>query len=386
MISYGKQYIDQEDIAAVVETLKGDWLTQGPKVEEFENALKEKFGAKYCCAVANGTAALHLTGLSLGWGPGDIVITAPITFLSTANSIVYAGATPEFVDIDPTTYTVDTSKLEEKIKTYNSRGKNIKAIIGIDYAGHPCDWEALRTIGDKYKLQVINDNCHAIGASFKENYQYATKYADVAVQSYHPVKHITTGEGGSVLTNIGMIDQKVRLLRSHGIERDEKKKGGQNGSWYYEMHEVGFNYRISDFQCSLGKSQLEKLDYFVKKRGEVAMCYDAAFGNDDRFTIPAVSDRVEHAYHLYPLQVKFDEVRVSKKDFFEYMKSVGISLQVHYIPVHLQPYYMKNFGFKPGDFPIAERFYENEISIPIFPQLKSSEIEFVVTRICDYFE
>lgn len=383
MISYGRQFVDQTDIDAVVEVLKGDWLTQGPKIEEFETALKDKFGANHCCVVANGTAALHLTGLALGWLPGDVVITSPITFIATANSIIYAGAIPDFVDIDSTTYTIDPNKLEEKVKAYRSEGKNVKAVIVVDYAGHPCNWKALRTIADQYEIQLVNDNCHALGARFLGDTHYASKYADVVTQSYHPVKHITTGEGGSILTNNAKIDQKVRLLRSHGITKDLKDMGGRNGSWYYEMHEVGFNYRISDFQCVLGTSQLKKLDNFVEKRREIAQCYDAAFGKDERFLIPGVSEKVDHAYHLYPLQVKFDKVAVNKNDFFESMKSVGINLQVHYMPVHLQPYYMKRFGFKPGDFPIAEEFYANEISIPIFPRLKNSEIEFVIAQIYD---
>ncbi|HIC43552.1 MAG TPA: aminotransferase class I/II-fold pyridoxal phosphate-dependent enzyme, partial [Sulfurimonas sp.] len=210
MISYGKQSIDQSDIDAVVEVLKRDWLTQGPAVETFENDLKNYFGAKHCCAVSNGTAALHLTGLALGWHPGDVIITTSITFLATANCIVYAGATPDFVDIDPVTYTIDPNKVEEKIKVYKSKGKKVKAVIGVDYAGHPCDWKGLRQIADKYGLQLVNDNCHALGALYFGEKQYAVKYADVVTQSYHPVKHITTGEGGAVFTNDPTIDQKVR--------------------------------------------------------------------------------------------------------------------------------------------------------------------------------
>ena len=380
MIFYGRQFIDQADIDAVVEVLKSDWLTQGPKVVEFETALKEKFGAQHCCVVANGTAALHLAGLALGWGNGDIVITSPITFLASANCILYAAATPDFVDIDPITYTIDPNKLEEKIKSYRTKGKNVEAVIGVDYAGHPCDWQALRTIADQYNIQLVNDNCHALGARFFGDTQYAVKYADVVTQSYHPVKHITTGEGGAILTDDHKLEEKVRLLRSHGMTKDPNILEKDEGPWYYEMHEVGFNYRITDFQCALGINQLKKLDDFVAKRRKIAQRYDEAFGSDERFIIPTVSGKVGYSYHLYPLQVEFDVVGIGKATFFEAMRKRGINLQVHYIPVHLQPYYMKRFGFKSGDFPIAEEFYANEISIPIYPDLKNSDVESISTQ------
>ena len=385
MISYGKQFIDQTDIDAVVNVLKGDWLTQGPAVESFENDLKKYFGAKYVCAVANGTAALHLTGLALGWQPGEIVITTPITFLATANCIVYAGATPDFVDVDPVTYTIDPNMVEEKVRFYQSKGKNVRAVIGVDYSGHPCDWKALRAIADKYDLQLVNDNCHALGASYFEDKQYAAKYVDVVTQSYHPVKHITTGEGGAVLTNDSTIDEKIRCLRNHGMTKDPNQLENNDGPWCYEMHEVGFNYRITDIQCALGISQLKKLDDFVVRRMKIAERYDEAFGSDERFIIPAVLDKVGHAYHLYPLQIKVDKLNIEKGVFFDKMKAKGISLQVHYIPVHIQPYYKKQFGFELGNFPVAENFYRNEISIPLYPSLMDSKIELISTVIIDYF-
>jgi perosamine synthetase len=223
MISYSKQCIDRSDIDAVVNVLNGDYLTQGPTLETFESDLKLYFGARYCCAVSNGTAALHLAGLALGWEPGDIVITSPITFLATANCIVYVRATPDFVDIDPVTYTIDPNQVEDKIKAYKSKGKKVKAVIGVDYAGHPCDWKALREIADYYELQLVNDNCHALGASYLGRKDYAVSYADVVTQSYHPVKNITSGEGGAVFTNDPGIDKKIRLLRTHGMSKDEAK-------------------------------------------------------------------------------------------------------------------------------------------------------------------
>lgn len=383
MISYGKQAIDQSDIDAVVEVLKGDWLTQGPAVNTFEDDLKSYFGAKYCCAVSNGTAALHLTGLALGWQPGDIVLTAPITFLATANCIVYAGATPDFVDIDPTTYTIDPSQVEEKVKAHQSKGKNVKAVIGVDFAGHPCDWKALREITDKCDLQLVNDNCHGMGASYCGDKQYAVKYADVVIQSYHPVKHITTGEGGAVLTNDSTIVEKVRRLRNHGMTKDPNLLENNHGPWYYEMHEVGYNYRITDFQCSLGSSQLKKLDKFVQKRREIAKKYDESFSNIDNLKIPETHSSIEHAYHLYPLQIDFEKLSITKAHFLKKMKELGINLQVHYIPIHLQPFYQKKYGYNTGNFPVSERFYRNEVSLPIYPALSTDDVSLVVNNILE---
>jgi perosamine synthetase len=383
VISYGKQSIDQSDIDAVVEVLKGDWLTQGPAVETFENDLKSYFGAKHCCAVSNGTAALHLTGLALGWHPGDVIITTSITFLATANCIVYAGAIPDFVDIDPVSYTIDPNQIEDKVRFYKSKGNTVKAVIGVDFAGHPCDWKALRQIADKYDLQLVNDNCHAMGASYFDDKQYAVKYADVVTQSYHPVKHITSGEGGALLTNDSEIDEKVRRLRTHGISKGNSKF---NEPWYYEMHELGFNCRITDLQCALGKNQLKKLNWFVQERCEIAKKYDESFYGIDILTIPKTNSSINHAYHLYPLQINFEKLSLTKPEFFKKMKQVGINLQVHYIPVHLQPYYKRNYGFPSGYCLIAENFYELAVSIPLYPSLTDTEVERVVTNILGFVE
>jgi UDP-4-amino-4,6-dideoxy-N-acetyl-beta-L-altrosamine transaminase len=383
MISYGKQNIDKDDIAAVVDVLKGNWLTQGPAVEIFENDLKSYFGAQHACAVSNGTAALHLAGLALGWQPGDIIITSPLTFLATANCIVYAGATPDFVDINPMTYTIDPSLVDEKVKFYQSKGKKVKAIIGVDYAGHPCDWKALRKIADKYNLQLVNDNCHALGAAYYEDKQYAVKYADVVTQSYHPVKHITTGEGGAIFTKDPSIDEKIRRLRTHGITKGSDVLGNNDGPWYYEMHEVGYNYRITDFQCALGSRQLKKLVSFVEKRRGIANRYNDSFANIENLKIPKAQSAVEHSYHLYPLQIDFEKISLTKVQFFEKMKKAGINLQVHYIPIHLQPYYRKKYGLQKGEFPVSENFYYNELSLPIYPDLSINDISLVVDNILE---
>jgi len=380
MISYGKQTIDQTDIDAVLEVLKSDWLTQGPHVEAFENSLKSFFGAKYACAVSNGTAALHLAGIALGWKPGDIIITTPITFLATVNSIVYSGATPDFADIDIETYTIDPLKVEEKILYYKNKGLSIKAIIGVDFAGHPCDWKSLKELAVRYDLKLINDNCHALGSSYFGDKRYALKYADIVTQSYHPVKNITTGEGGAILTNDPEIHQKIKLLRSHGMEKNHDQVDN-NGPWYYELHDIGYNYRITDFQCALGNNQLKRLDGFVKRRKQIAKKYDDSFFKRATLKPPLKRNFADHSYHLYPLRINFEKLQITKVQFFKEMKNLGINLQVHYIPVHLQPFYKKKYGFKIKDFPISERFYNEEVSIPIYPDLTNENIEFVIDSI-----
>ncbi|MBI5403283.1 MAG: UDP-4-amino-4,6-dideoxy-N-acetyl-beta-L-altrosamine transaminase [Ignavibacteriae bacterium] len=380
--SYGRQNIGKDDIKSVIEVLKSDWLTQGPKIQEFENALANKFGAKYCSAVSSGTAALHLTALALGWKKGDIVITSPVTFLASANCAVYAGATPDFADIDESGYTIDTGKLEDKLKKYKQRNKNVKAVVAVDYAGNPSNWEELKYLSRKYGFSLVDDFCHAAGAEYRKDYRYAVKYADAVCMSFHPVKHVTTGEGGAVLTNSRKTDALVKVLRTHGIIKNNtvfkiRNSKYKSDPWYYEMQMPGYNYRITDFQCALGISQLKKLDKFIEERRKIASLYDEFFKNDERFILPFVNPDRKHAYHLYPLQIKFDKLKISKKEFFDKLASKGVFCQVHYIPVHLQPYYAKNFGFRKGDFPVAEKFYEREVSIPVYPSLNKKDISHI---------
>jgi UDP-4-amino-4,6-dideoxy-N-acetyl-beta-L-altrosamine transaminase len=381
--SYGKQSISDDDIKAVVEALKSDWLTQGPAIKKFEDALCNKFSSRYCSVVSNGTASLHLIGLALGWKEGDIVITSPITFAASANCALYSCAVPDFSDINEQTYTIDVNKLEEKIKSYYSGNKKVKAVVAVDYAGQPCDWESLRYLADKYEFQLVNDNCHALGAEYKGDTGYAVKYADLVNLSFHPVKHITTGEGGAALTNNAELDKKIKILRTHGITKDENIMEKNDGPWYYEMHYLGFNYRITDFQCVLGISQLKRLDEFVAKRRKIAEYYNKAFKDVENLISPATAEYALPSYHLYPLQVKFDRVGISKKEFFSKLRQKNIYGQVHYIPVHLQPYYKNNFGFKEGDFPAAEEFYRREISIPIYPALQDEDLAYISKTIID---
>jgi len=379
--TYGKQTIDENDINSVMEVLKGDWLTQGPYVKKFEDDLSTKFNAKYVSALANGTAGLHLIGLALGWQQNDIVLTTPITFLASSNCIVYCGSTPDFVDINPFSYTIDVEKLETKIISLRKLNKKVKAVVAVDYAGLPCEWEKLRELANKYDFQLVNDNCHALGARINDDIGYAVKYADIVNMSFHPVKHITTGEGGAVLTNNQELGDKIKILRTHGVTKDNNYLIKNDGPWYYEMHELGYNYRLTDFQSALGSSQLKKLDKFFDKRNEIADFYNNSFERDERFIIPHVYENVKHAYHLYPLQIKFDLLKVNKVEFFEKMRQNNITLQVHYIPVHTQPFYKRRFNFNDGDFPIAEEFYKNEVSIPIYPGLEKDDLVYIVNTL-----
>ena len=369
MINYGKQHIDENDINAVIKILKSKYLTQGPTVKIFEDKLKNYMGAKYCCALSNGTAALHLAGLSLGWKKNDYIITTPLSFLATSNSILYCGAKPIFIDINKDTYNIDENLIEDKIINLKKKKIRIKALIATDFAGNPCNWKKLKHLSKKYNFKLINDNCHALGAKYHNDGKYAQKYADITTHSYHPVKQITTGEGGALFTNDKKIFNKVNILRTHGIIKKNKKN-----PWYYEMHSLGFNYRLTDFQSALGISQLKKLKKFIKKRQEIASVYDKCFLNNDLIKTPTVSKFIKHAYHLYPILIDFSKIKKTKKMLFSFLKKNNISLQVHYIPIHLQPYYKKNFGYKLKDFPNVEKFYEQEVSLPIYYSLKKSEI------------
>ena len=379
--NYGRHSIDDSDISAVTDVLKSDWLTQGPKIEEFEKALGGLLGAQYATAVCNGTAGLHLIALSLGWEKGDIVLTSPLSFVASSNCVLYTGATVDFVDIDPSSYTLDIRKLEEKILEHEKRGNKIKAVIGVDYAGHPCDWPRMHELSSKHGFKLVNDFCHALGAELHGDTAYGTKYAHAVNLSFHPVKHITTGEGGAILTNESSVSRMTKLLRTHGITREDFEENENNGPWYYEMVELGYNFRITDFQCALGLNQLTRLSAFLEKRRKIAALYDRAFRTDERFNVPVVKSSCKHAYHIYPLQINFRKITKSKKDIFLELREKNVFCQVHYIPIHLQPYYRRKFGFRMGDFPRAEEFYAREMSIPIYPGLDENDVEYIVKAI-----
>ncbi len=380
MINYGRQSIDNKDIKSVTSVLKSNLLTQGPEVKKFEDILKKFLGAKFTCVVNSGTAALHLACLALNLKKGDLVLTTPITFLASVNSILYVGATPVFIDINSKNYCIDIFKMEKKIKELIKKGKKIKAAIITDYAGHTCDWKNIKKLSLKYKFKTINDNCHSLGSKYNKDIKYAAKFADVVTHSFHPVKVITTGEGGSLTTNNKEIFKKVNLLRTHGVFRNKGLKK-DHGNWFYEMQDLGYNYRLPDINAALGSSQFKKLYKFLKKRKYIADFYNRKFRLKNNFTIPHIESFCDHSFHLYPLKVNFDNIKISKKIFFRKLLENKINLQVHYIPIHLQKYYRKKFGYKIGDYPIAEEYYKKTISLPIYYELTDKQLNFIVKTI-----
>jgi|MDTA01.3.fsa_nt_gb UDP-4-amino-4,6-dideoxy-N-acetyl-beta-L-altrosamine transaminase len=376
-INYGRQSINDDDIEAVINVLKSELLTQGPQVDKFEKELSKKFNTKYVCVVSSGTAALHLAGLALGWKKNDIILTTPLTFVASINAILYCNATPDLVDINMDTFCIDIIQLEKKIKAYLSRGKNIKAVIAVDYAGHPCDWKGLRKLKKKYNFQLINDNCHAIGASYNKNKGYGSKFADIVTHSYHPVKNITTAEGGAILTNNKSIYEEVKLLRSHGINRKSLKLKTKE-TWNYEIKNIGYNYRLSDLQSALGISQLKRLNKFVTLKNKIAKFYDRNLRNSKAIILPREKKEIKHAYHLYPVRIKFDKIKVNKSELFFKMKKKGINLQVHYVPLYKHKYLKEKFKFKEKDFPNTSLFYKEAVSLPIYANLSIADQKYVI--------
>ena len=379
MLNYARHFIDNKNIQQVIKVLKYKNITQGKEVAKFEEILSKSFGAKDVAVLSNGTAALHLSGIVLGWKPGDVVLTTPITFASTANSIIYSGATVDFVDIDKNTYNIDINLLEEKIKKYRKKKIKIKSVIAVDYAGNPCDWKSLSYLSKKYSFSLINDNCHAIGAKYLNSLKYAVKYADLVTHSYHAVKNITTGEGGSVLSKNKYLINKIKLLRTHGLNYYKGLRSDNLSS--YDMQTLGFNYRITDFQCALGISQLKKLNKFIKKRREIANLYNKEFKDDLRFIIPKETKNNYHAYHIYPLLINFNKIKISKRLLYQKMLKVKIRLQNHYLPIYRHSYYRNKFNFYLREFPKSENFYKKQISLPVFYDLKNTEILKVIKSI-----
>ena len=379
MLNYARHFIDNKDIQQVIKVLKYKNITQGKEVAKFEEILSKNFGAKDVAVLSNGTAALHLSGIVLGWKPGDVVLTTPITFASTANSIIYSGATVDFVDIDKNTYNIDINLLEEKIKKYRKKKIKIKSVIAVDYAGNPCDWKSLSYLSKKYSFSLINDNCHAIGAKYLNSFKYAVKYADLVTHSYHAVKNITTGEGGSVLSKNKYLINKIKLLRTHGLNYYKGLRSNNLSS--YDMQTLGFNYRITDFQCALGISQLKKLNKFIKKRREIANLYNKEFKDDLRFIIPKETKNNYHAYHIYPLLINFNKIKIGRRLLYQKMLKVRIRLQNHYLPIYRHSYYRNKFNFRLKKFPQSENFYKKQISLPVFYDLKNTEIFKVIKSI-----
>jgi perosamine synthetase len=372
MIPYGRQSIDEDDIEAVIEVLRSDWLTTGPKVAEFEELFAQYVNAKYAVAVSSGTAALHAAMYAVGIRPGDEVIVPPITFAATANCVVFQGGTPVFADVEPDTLLLDPVQIESKIT------KHTKAIIAMDYAGHPCDYDVLGAIAQRNRLTLIADACHALGGSYKG--RPVGSLACLSVFSFHPVKHITTGEGGMITTNDPELARRMRGFRNHGITSDQRQREQQR-SWFYEMVDLGYNYRLSDLQSALGISQLRKLNVWVTRRQQIARRYDASFAKLPPVNPLAVRDNVSHAYHLYVIRLDTTKLRTTRSEVFFALRAVGIGVNVHYIPVHLHPFYRERFGTAPGSCPVAEAAYERLITLPIFPRMCEDDVEDVITAV-----
>jgi len=374
MIPYSRQFIEEDDIQAVVEVLHSDWLTTGPRVAEFEEVFADYVGAKEAVAVSNGTAALHCAMYALDIGEGDEVIVPPITFAATANCIVFQGGTPVFVDVEPDTLLIDPLQIEEKVT------EKTKAIISVDFAGQPCDYERLWDVAASHGLSLVADGCHALGAEYRGKSVGAL--ANMTVFSFHPVKHITTGEGGMVTTDDPELAHRMRMFRNHGIKTDHHQRE-KLGSWYYEMEDLGYNYRITDIQCALGISQLSKLPRFLERRRAIAHQYDKVFAELTGITPLVLRNHVFHAYHLYVVKIDLASIRLDRQILFSKLRDRGIGANVHYIPVHLHPYYRKQFGTGPGLCPVAEASYEQILSLPMHPGMTDREVELVYTALHD---
>ena len=380
MIPYGRQSINEADIQAVVDVLRSDFITQGPAIERFEKTVANYCGAQYAVTVSSATAALHIACLAAGLGPGDRLWTSPVTFVASANCGLYCGATVDFVDIDPHTYNMSVSALEQKLQAAKGNGTLPKGVIPVHLAGQSCEMEAIQRLAKEYGFTVIEDASHAIGGSYRNQKTGSCQFSDMTVFSFHPVKIITTGEGGMILTNNPELAEKLRLLRSHGITRDPSQMENEpDGPWAYEQIALGFNYRMTDIQAALGASQMRRIDDFVQRRHERAERYNRKLA-DQPVILPFQHPDCHSAFHLYIIRLKTGEVRLNHKQVFTALRDAGIGVNLHYIPVHTQPYYRK-LGFKTGDFPAAEAYYSEAISLPLFYDLSEAEQDNVISAV-----
>ncbi|MBN1615182.1 MAG: UDP-4-amino-4,6-dideoxy-N-acetyl-beta-L-altrosamine transaminase [Deltaproteobacteria bacterium] len=363
-LPYGRQSISDDDIEAVVEALKSDWLTTGPTVASFEKAVASFTGSAEAVAVSSGTAALHAAMFALGIEAGDEVIVPAMTFASTANAVVFQGGTPVFVDVDPDTLLIDPEKIEKKITAHT------KAVIAVDYAGQPCNYDALQAVVKQHHIELVADACHSLGGSYRG--MPVGSLSSLNVFSFHPVKNITTAEGGMITTDNPELASRMRLFRNHGISSDHREREAK-GSWYYEMVDLGYNYRLTDIQCALGLSQIRKLSDWIARRQLLALRYDEAFELQDGISPLKVGPDVSHAYHLYVIRIDSDVLGICRNDIFYALRSHGIGVNVHYIPVHLHPYYRNRFKTGPGLCPAAEEAYGEILSLPLFPAMQSQD-------------
>lgn len=384
-LPYGRQWIDEDDIAAVVEVLRGEIITQGPVVTEFEKILAEYCGAKYAVAVNSGTSALHIAAMAAGVEEGDVGITSPITFVASANCIAYCGGIPKFADINPATVNIDLEELEKACAEYNP-----KVIVPVDFSGQPADLPHIKQIAERYGAMVIEDAAHSLGASYMfdgaEFKAASCAHTDMAILSFHPVKHITTGEGGAITTNDFKTYELLLELRSHGIAKfSERLIHANEGAWWYEQQTLGYNYRITDLQCALGISQMRKIDSFIERRRELVEVYKEVFADlEDNICLRTESEGKKSSYHL--LAANFAGGAERRRKILDALRSQNIWVQVHYIPVHFQPWYQETYGFQRGDFPNAEKYYESCLSLPLFPAMENADVERVADALRKIFK
>jgi len=371
LLPYGHQMIDDDDVQAVTETLRSAWLTTGPKVEEFEKAFAASVGVAHAVAVTNGTAALHASMAALHIGPNDEVIVPALAFVACANCVVFQGGRPVFADVDPSTLLLDPAQVEAKITP------RTKAIVAVDYTGLPCDYDVLRSIADRARLGVVADACHALGGSYKG--RLAGSLGDLNVFSMHPVKHITTGEGGMITTDNPAFAQHLRVFRNHGIASDHRQRE-LAGSWYYEMEELGYNYRLTDIQCALGLSQLKKLTHWIARRRQIAAMYAIAFSSLQEIELPALPPEREHAWHLYVIRLQLQHLRVGRAEVFRALRAENIGVNLHYIPVPWHPFYQR-LGYAKGQWPVAEAAYERIISLPMWPGMTDDDVQDTIAAV-----
>jgi len=371
-LPYGRQSIDEADIQAVVDVLRSDWLTTGPKVLEFEEAFAAWVGAKYAVSFSSGTAALHGAAFAAGLKPGDEAISSPMTFAATANCVLYQGATPVFADVSPDTLNLDPEDCARRITS------RTKAILAVDYAGHPADLDLFAALAEKHGLVVIEDACHALGAEYRG--RKVGGISHMSVFSFHPVKHLTTGEGGMVTTDNPLFAETLRRFRNHGISSDARQRQ-QDGEWFYEMVLLGFNYRLTDIACALGIEQLQRLESNLARRREIAARYNAALAEIPGVVAPKVREDANPAWHLYPVRLQLEQMRTGRREIFRALRAENIGVNVHYIPVHLHPYYRDRFGHKPGACPVAEDAYERLLSLPMFHGMSDQDVEDVIRAV-----
>ena len=374
LLPYGHHRIEEQDIEEVVRVLRSSWITTGPKLTEFEEAIAAYMGADYAVAFSSGTAALHGAAFAAGLGPDDEAITTPLTFCATANCVLYMGATPVFADVSSDTLNMDPEEVESHITS------RTKAVLPVDYAGHPAELDEILTRAEKHGLVVIEDAAHALGAEYKG--RRVGGISHMTTFSFHPVKHITTGEGGMVTTDNPEFARRLRMCRNHGIDPEARQRQGQDcGLWYYEMTELGFNYRLSDIGCALGLSQLKRVAANISRRRDIASCYSQALAGLPGIITPVERPEVKSVWHLYPIRLELERFTARRKEIFQALREENIEVNVHYIPVHMHPYYQRRFGYGGGEYPVAESAYESLITLPMFDSMSQADVENVVEAV-----